>query len=286
MRRHSKLFLGAVSGRLSSINGSLPFACDCSIGNSIRGATAHLPKPLDKRTLAGLIIVMASPFVLRKEMVEIGRRMYDKGFVAGTDGNISCRLPDNQILITPSGLAKGRLGPQDMVIIDFAGNVVTGALKPSSEFMLHTFIYSQRDDIDAIVHAHPVYCTAYASAGKPLAPCILPEVILNMGDIPLAQYGTPSTPEVARSVEDLIKCHDTILLENHGVVAGGKDLDDAYNKLELVEHFAKIVHAAESIGGAKPLSREAADKLMKIKEKINPDAPDHSCISCMSCKEE
>lgn len=242
-------------------------------------------KRLDKALMWKFIVGMISPFVLRKQIVEIGARMYEHDFVAGTDGNISCRLPRNQMLITPSGFAKGRLSPNDLVIVDYAGNLVNGSNKPSSEFLLHAFIYSQRDDIEAVVHAHPVYCTAYAATGKSLAPCILPEVMLSLGEVPLASYGTPSTQEIPSSVQDLISCHDTILLKNHGVVACGKDLENAYNKLELVEHFAKILHASESIGGAQPLSREQVDKLMRIKEKINPEAPDQSCISCMTCKE-
>jgi L-fuculose-phosphate aldolase len=209
---------------------------------------------------------METPTALSESMVEIGRRMYDKNLIAGTGGNISCRLPDGSFLITPSGKAKGRLSPEDTVVIDEGGSVILGKGRPSSEFRLHTYIYSARNNINAIVHAHPIFCTAYAAAGKPLAASILPEIVLTVGDIPLAEYGTPSTLELPDSVEKLIENHDAILLKNHGVVVAGKDLEDAFNKLEIVEHFAEILYTAEAIGGAKPLSNEQIDRLMKVKE--------------------
>jgi L-fuculose-phosphate aldolase len=203
---------------------------------------------------------------LSESIVEIGRRMYGRNHIAGAGGNISCRLPDGSFLITPSGKAKGRLSPEDMVVIDEGGSVISGKGRPSSEFRLHTYIYSARSDINAIVHAHPIFCTAHASAGKPLTASILPEIVLMIGDIPLAEYGTPSTSELPDSVEKHIEDHDAILLRNHGVVVVGQDIEDAFNKLEIVEHFAEILHAAEAIGGAKPLSNEQIDRLMKVKE--------------------
>ena len=223
-------------------------------------------KPLDKPNPDWFFAVMETPAALSESIAEIGRRMYDRYLIAGTDGNISCRLPDGSFLITPSGKAKGRLSPEDMVVIDEGGGIISGNGKPSSEFRLHTRIYSVRSDINAIVHAHPIFCTAYASAGKPLTASILPEIVLTVGDIPLANYGTPSTSELPDSVEELIESHDAILLRNHGVVVAGANLEEAFNRLEIVEHFAQILHTAKAIGGAKPLSNEQIDKLMKIKE--------------------
>ncbi len=223
-------------------------------------------KPLDKPNPDWLIAGMETPTALSESIVEIGRRMYDKNLIAGTDGNISRRLADGSFLITPSGRAKGRLSPEDMVVIDEGGSVISGKGRPSSEFRLHTYIYSARSDINAIVHAHPIFCTAYASAGKPLTASILPEIVLTVGDVPLAEYGTPSTSELPNSVEKLIENHDAILLRNHGVVVAALDIEDAFNKLEMVEHFAEILHAAEAIGGAKPLSDEQIDRLVKVKE--------------------
>jgi L-fuculose-phosphate aldolase len=212
---------------------------------------------------------------LRESVVEIGRRMYAKNLIAGTDGNISCRLPESRILITPTGSPKGRLSPHDLVIIDERGSVVSGSRKPSSEFRLHTYIYSVRSDIDAVVHGHPVFCTAYAAAGKPLAAAILPEIVLSVRDVPLAEYGTPSTPELPGSIEGLIGSHDAILMRNHGVVVMGKNLEEAYNRLETVEHFAMILHASETLGGANPLSDEQVARLSAMRDTASQDSRDH-----------
>jgi len=221
---------------------------------------------------------MVSPSVLKDQIVEYGQRAYDKYLVAGTDGNISCRLLDGAILITPSGVAKGRLNQDDLVIIDRSGNRVAGEKKPSSEYKLHTLIYSRRNDVGAIIHAHPIYCTAFACTENGLANGVLPEIILSVGEIPLAEYGTPSTDELPESIADFISTHDTILLRNHGIVTVGKNLEEAYIKLETAEHFAKILHTAEDLGGAKPLSRDAIDKLMAIRKQLNPDAPEPTFV--------
>ncbi len=232
-------------------------------------------KPLDKWVSGGLIVGMETVAALRETMVEIGRRLYDKSLVAGTDGNMSCRLPDGLFLITPSGKAKGRLLAGDMIIIDELGAVIAGEGKPSSEFRLHTFIYSARGDINAILHAHPVFCTAFASAGRPLADSILPEIILSVGEVPLAEYGTPSTQELPRSIENLVGDHDAILLGNHGLVVGGKDLEDSYNRLEMIEHYAMIVHAAQAIGGARSLSDDQIMRLARVRDTFDQRTRDH-----------
>lgn len=236
-------------------------------------------KQLDKKAHDGLIVRMTSHAILRERIVEIGRRLNAKDLIAGADGNISCRLPDGKVLITPSGKAKGRLSPDDLVIIDLDGQVVAGSRNPSSEYRMHSAFYAARDDIGAVVHAHPVYCTAYAVAGVDLAQPILPEVLLSIGNIPLAEYGAPSTPELASSIEKLAPNHDAILLRNHGLVAAGSDLEDAYNKIELVEHFAKILHAAEAIGGARSLSDEQVETLMALKRSQKHDSEDSSAVS-------
>jgi len=239
------------------------------IASQNSGPTWRQGKPLDKPEPDRLIRRMDTLAELREGIVEIGRRMYEKGFVAGTSGNISCRLPGSRFLITPSGKAKGRLRSEDMVVIDEDGSAISGPGVPSSEFRLHTYIYSLRDDAGAVVHAHPVFCTAFASAGKPLTASILPEIMLSVGDIPLAEYGTPSTSELPHSLENLAKNNDAILLRNHGVVVVGNDLEDAFNKLEMVEQFARILHAAEAIGGARQLSGEQIDRLTNVKATVN-----------------
>ena len=238
----------------------------------------HWSKQLDKKVHGGLIVRMTSHAILRERMVEIGRRLYDQGLIAAADGNISCRLPDGKVLITPSGKAKGRLSPDDLVIIDLSGKVVAGSHDPSSEYKMHTAFYTVRDNIRAVVHAHPVYCTAYAVAGMDLVQPILPEVLLSIGEIPLAEYGAPSTSELAASVERLARDHDTILLRSHGLVAAGGDLEEAYNRIELAEHFARILHAAEAIGGARTLSDEQVEALMLLKHSQKRESTDHPAV--------
>jgi len=213
---------------------------------------------------------MVSPFVQRQKIVEVGRWMYERGYVAGVDGNLSLRAKDGNIMITPSGICKGRMLEDDIVLIDRDGKQISGMNGKSSEFQLHTQIYRVRSDIDAIVHAHPVYSTAFACTEKGLPSGIMPEVILSLGNIPTAPYGTPSTSELAESVARLIPDHNALLLENHGVVTVGRDLEEAFIRLELVEHYARILHAAADIGGAKELSREQISALLSLKPDIEP----------------
>jgi len=220
---------------------------------------------LDKTAASGLIVGMSSPFTIKRKIVEVGRWMYERGYIAGTDGNLSCRLRDGSILITPSGLCKGRLADDDLVMIDMAGKRTGGKNEPSSEYRLHLYIYSVRNDVDAIVHAHPVYSTAFACAGRALSQKVLPEVVLTLGEVPLAPYGTPSTSELPESVGKYVRDNDAVLLANHGLVAFGSDLEDAFNRLELVEHYAHILFAAESLGGAKELTGEQIARLQSLK---------------------
>lgn len=207
-------------------------------------------------------------------IIEIGRRMYDKEMIAGTSGNISCRLTGDRILITRSGSAKGRLAQGDLIVIDGDGKVCEGTGIPSSEFRLHTRIYALRSDVSTVIHAHPVYCTAWATARKPLPDNVLPEIVLMLGDIPLADYGTPSTDELPKSIEKLILSRDVILLRNHGVVAVSGEIEDAYNKLEMAEQCSRIQYEVEAIGGAKPLSRGQIEKLLEIREAMFEDRSD------------
>lgn len=223
-------------------------------------------KPLDKPVQRRLIVSMDNLSAHGNRIIEIGRRVYDKEMVAGTSGNISCRLSGNRVLITRSGAAKGRLTRSDLLVIDGDGQVCEGTGRPSSEFRLHTRIYAIRNDVAAVIHAHPVYCTAWATVGKPLPVNVLPEIVLILGDIPLAEYGTPSTDELPKSIEKMILNRDVVLLRNHGAVAVAGELEDAYNKLEMAEQCARVLHEAEAIGGARPLTSGQIDKLLEIRK--------------------
>jgi L-fuculose-phosphate aldolase len=191
-------------------------------------------------------------------------RLYARGFVSATDGNVSARLPGGNILTTRTGINKGMVTAQDLVEITAGGEVVAGRSRPSTETGMHLFIYRERKDIAAVVHAHPPYATGFATARQPLEGCLYPEVIVGFGAIPLAGYATPSTPEVADSLRPYVRSADAILLTNHGVVAYGADVYDAYYKMEKVEHSAQITFIARLLGGEKRLSAEELDRLRHV----------------------
>ena len=203
---------------------------------------------------------MLNQILLRRKICEIGRLMYARRFVAANDGNISVLLKGGNILTTPTGVSKGSMKPKDLVVTDSTGRAV-GQGKPSSELLMHLFIYNERADVKAVVHAHPIYSTGYAVTGIALDQYIVPEIITTLGSIPLAAYGTPSTRELAETLRPHIKKADGILLANHGVVTVGRDLKDAYFKMERIEHYAQIMFVAKELGGAKKLPPEEVEKL-------------------------
>ena len=212
---------------------------------------------------------MLSPFILRKEIVDIGRRLSDRGLVAGTDGNISVRLDSDRVLITPSGLPKGRLSPDDMVIIDVNGKKLQGRLEASSEMLMHLFVYKNRPEVTACVHAHPPYTTAFAVAGIDLADDILPEVVVFVGTIPLTDYAPPGTEAVPRVLEPHIEKQNAFVLRNHGLLTIGRTLDEAYHRHETVEHYARIVHLARQLGNLNHLPSEDYERLERIRRKLD-----------------
>ncbi len=198
------------------------------------------------------------------QIVDVCHRLYARGMVAATDGNLSIRLNNGNLLATRSGINKGDLTEDDLVEVTANGEFVHGTGRPSTEIGMHIFIYQQRADVNAVVHAHPVYATAFATARLPLDGCMFPEVIVELGAIPLAEYATPSTREVASSLSPFVKNADAILLANHGVVTYAGDLYSAYYRMEKVEHAAHITFLAAMLGGGRGLSREEVDKLRTI----------------------
>ncbi len=199
-----------------------------------------------------------------QEIVEISHIVYQKGFVSATDGNISARLPNGNILCTPTSVNKGEIKKSHIVEIDENGNLIYGIYKPSTEIKMHLFIYKNRDDVNAIVHAHPPFATSFAVAGLSLENYVLPEVIVNLGKIPLAKYATPSTDEVSQSIQPYVKNHDAFLLQNHGAVTIGINLKDAFFKMEKLEHYAMVILLSRILGGEKVLSSEDILKLAEI----------------------
>jgi L-fuculose-phosphate aldolase len=203
----------------------------------------------------------------RSEITRFCHLIYEKSYVASTDGNVSARLPDGKIMCTPTVCNKGFIKPEDMVILDAKGNRIKGERKASSEIAMHLLIYEMRSDINAVVHAHPQCATAYAAAGIPLNKALISEVVLALGCIPLAEYGTPGTPELTDELRPFVKDFDALLMANHGVVTYGATLEDAFNRMDTVEHFAKISIYTKILGRERLLSSENVEKLWVQRQK-------------------
>ncbi len=212
---------------------------------------------------------MSSPFTVKKELVLIGHRLNDRGMLAGTDGNISVRLDDDRIMITPSGLAKGHLSPDDLVIIDSNGKQLQGTRAASSEYLMHTMVYRNRPDVGACVHSHPPYVTAFAVAGIHLAEDVLPEVVLSVGGLPLTDYAPPGTDAVPKSLEPFIEDNNAFILRNHGLLTVGHCLEEAFHRHEVVEHYARIVFLARQLGNLDSIPSEDFGRLEKMRANLD-----------------
>lgn len=210
----------------------------------------------------------------KKKLVDICHRVYAKGFVAAYDGNISARTPDNTILITRSGVCKGEVTEKDIAEIDLDGRLLSKKVKISTEHKIHLLAYQKRKEVNAVVHCHPAYATAFALIGKGLDKHFLPEVFLSLGKIPVCKYATPSTGQVPKSLEPYIKYSWAMLLQNHGAITLGKNLDDAYFKMEKTEHAAKIIWLAKLIGSPRVLSKKNINDILKIAENTYGIIPD------------
>jgi L-fuculose-phosphate aldolase len=214
---------------------------------------------------------------LRAEIVEVGRRMNARGYVASNDGNISARLDASRLITTPKSVPKGFMTPDMMVIVSYDGEKLQGDREPSSELPMHLEVYRNRPDVNAVVHAHPPIATGFAVAGIPLTRAVLAEVITTLGSIPIAEYGTPSTEELPAAVRKYIKAHDGMLLANHGAVTCGKDVPSAYYKMETIEHFAKISFVARMLGREHLISREEVERLQGLRGMYGIAAPAPLC---------
>lgn len=213
----------------------------------------------------------------KRDIIEAGRRVYAQGYVASNDGNISCRIDADRILTTPTGMSKGYLELSDLVIVDFEGKKVSGSRNPSSEIGMHIFLYRERPDINAVVHAHPPTATGFSVAGIPLTECVLPEVVITLGAIPIADYGTPGGAGISEPIRKWVQDYDAYLLENHGATTIGTDVMNAYYKMETMEHFAKILLVARQLGGVNLLNEGQVADLIKIRERMGLRGPSPAC---------
>ena len=212
---------------------------------------------------------MKSVFEIKKEICEVGRKLWLKGFVAANDGNISVKVGENEFYCTPTGVSKGDLTPDMIIKIDKDGKKLEGKLNPSSEIKMHMRVYRERPDVTAVVHAHPPVATAFTVADIDLDQYILPEAVLTIGNVPTCDYGTPSTMEIPDSLEPYLQKHDAFLLRNHGALTVGCNLNKAFFVMEEVEFNAVICKHAMDLGAVHEISNDQLKKLMDLRKKMN-----------------
>ena len=219
----------------------------------------------------------------RSLILDVGRRLYHSGFVASNDGNITCKVGDNAIWATPTGVSKGFMTPEYICKVDREGNVIQAnpGFKPSSEIKMHMRVYEKRPDVGSVVHAHPIYATSFAIAGIPLTQPIMPEAVISLGCVPIAEYGTPSTMEIPDNLEKYLPYFDAVLLENHGALTWSTDLNAAYMKLESVEFYAQLLYQSKVLGGPKEFDEKNIEKLYEIRRKFGM-AGKHPANLCLN----
>ena len=206
---------------------------------------------------------MVNEFEIKKQLCDIGKRIYNRNMVAANDGNFSVKVAENEYLCTPTGVSKGFMTPEFICKVDGKGNVIQAnpGFKPSSEIKMHMRVYEKRPDVGSVVHAHPIYATSFAIAGIPLTQPIMPEAVIALGCVPIAEYGTPSTMEIPDNLEKYLPYFDAVLLENHGALTWSTDLNAAYMKMESVEFYAQLLYQTKLLGGPKEFDKENIEKL-------------------------
>lgn len=217
---------------------------------------------------------------LRDLICDIGRRAWHKGMGAANDGNISVLLDDGSLLCTPTAVSKGFMTADMICRMDRAGNSLDSGSKwqPSSESRMHLTVYDQRPDVRAVVHAHPLYATVHAVCGKPLTEQIMPESTMFLGEVPLSPYALPSSEQLSQSIAPYLQRHDCILLQNHGALSYGHDLQSAWFKMEALDYYAKVVYLAAAYGGGREFTRTEVDKLVELKRSRFPSPGRHPFI--------
>lgn len=212
-------------------------------------------------------------FKLKELICEIGRRVYAKGFAAANDGNISIRLNDKEVLCTPTMVSKGYLKPEDLCVVDYDGKQLRGTRKRSSEILLHLAIYRNNPAVNAVVHCHPPHATAFAVAHEPIPKCVLPEVEVFLGEVPIAEYETPGTQKFADTIIPFVKRCNTIILANHGTVTFGPDLEKAYWNSEIIDAYCKILILARQLGRVNYFTDQQTKELLDLKKRLGYSDP-------------
>ena len=214
---------------------------------------------------------------VRREIVTVCRRLWERGLIAGAEGNVSARLSANRILVTPAGMSKVDVRMADLVEVRLDGHRVRGTRRPSTELAVHLRIYSRRPDVGAIVHAHPPVATGFAVAGEGFASCVLPEVIFQVGWVPLVPYDTPGTEALARQFDPFIPTHDAFLMANHGAVTAGATLSIAHQRMESLEHAARILLTSRLLGRVNELSADQVAALVAARGRAGFAGPYPGC---------
>jgi L-fuculose-phosphate aldolase len=220
---------------------------------------------------------------LKEQICEIGRRVYNKGFAAANDGNISIRVGENEVLCSPTMICKGFMTPDDICAVDMQGNQIAGKRKRTSEILLHLEIMRNREDVKAVVHCHPPHATAFAVAREPIPQCILPEIEVFMGEVPIAPYETPGGSKFAETVTPFLKGTNTIILTNHGTVSFGKTVEEAYWKTEILDAYCKILLLSQQLGRVSYLNERESVELLDLKKKLGFDDPRFHVENCDLC---
>lgn len=230
---------------------------------------------------------MVSELEIKNQICDIGKRIYDRRMVAANDGNISVKISDNEYLCTPTGVSKGFMTPDYICKIDGEGNILqaNGKFKPSSEIKMHLRVYQKRPDVKAIVHAHPIYATSFAIAGVPLTAPIMPEAVIALGYVPIAEYGTPSTMEVPDNIEKYLPYFDAILLENHGALTYSDSLVAAYHKMESLEFYAELLFKSSQLGTPKEFGSEQVKSLYEVRRQFGLSGK-HPADICPAAKDD
>jgi L-fuculose-phosphate aldolase len=223
-------------------------------------------------------------YKLKEEICEIGRRVYAKGFAAANDGNISIRLNDREVLCTPTMVSKGFIKPEDLCVVDYEGKQLRGTRKRSSEILLHLAVYKNNPAVNAVVHCHPPHATAFAVAGEPIPKCVLPEVEVFLGEVPIAIYETPGSQKFADTIIPFVKKCNTIILANHGTVTFGPDLEKAYWNSEIIDSYCRILILARQLGRVNYFTEQQTKELLDLKKRLGYDDPrfgaDNNCDLC------
>jgi L-fuculose-phosphate aldolase len=220
---------------------------------------------------------------VKQQICEIGDRLYKKGFAAANDGNISVRIGDNQVVCTPTMISKGFMTPDDLCVVDMEGNQLSGRRKRTSEVKLHLAIMQQRSDVKAVVHCHPPHATAFGIAREPIPQCVLPEVELFLGDVPISRYATPGTQECAETVLPFVHKANIIILANHGTVSFGEDVERAYWWTEILDAYCRILMLAKGLGRISYFTEPEAHALLDLKQQLGLDDPRTGVTNCDIC---